>query len=127
MRESEANTALSAWQNVKVAKEVKDEFFCRRAMADDESYPTNTGMDPLDLDERLVLKEKFTVPGFQTMIVHAKTQRTMMKGTKLHVMIQAPYEEDEAGLPAGLHVLRTYDELKDGSRNVSLVVHNDTA
>ena len=127
MKESEAKTAPLAWQNVKVAKEIKDEFFCRRAMADDTTYPTNTGMDPLDLDEKLVLKEKFTVPGFQTMIVHARTQRTMMMGTKLHVMIQAPYEEDEASLPAGLRVLRTYDELKDGSRNVSLVVRNDTS
>ena len=127
MKESEAKTAPLAWQNVKVAKEIKDEFFCRRAMADDTTYPTNTGTDPLDLDEKLVLKEKFTVPGFQTMIVHARTQRTMMMGTKLHVMIQAPYEEDEASLPAGLRVLRTYDELKDGSRNVSLVVRNDTS
>ena len=51
----------------------------------------------------------------------------MMMGTKLHVMIQAPYEEDEASLPAGLRALHTYDELKDGSHNVSLVVRNDTA
>ena len=54
MKESEAKTAPLAWQNVKVAKEIKDEFFCRRAMADDTTYPTNTGMDPLDIDERLV-------------------------------------------------------------------------
>ena len=123
MKESEAKMAPLAWQSVKVAKEIKDDFFCRRAMADDKTYPTNTGMDPLDLDEKFVLKEKFTVPGFQTTIVHA----WMMMGTKLHVMIQAPYEEDEASLPAGLHVLCTYDKLKDGSRNVSLVVCNDTA
>ena len=127
MKESEAKMAPLAWQNVKVAKEIKDELFCRRVMADDKTYPTNTGMDPLDLDERLVLKEKFTVPGFQTMIIHTRTQRMMMMGTKLHVIIQAPYEEDEASLPARLRVLSTYEELKDGSRNVSLVVRNDTA
>ena len=42
-------------------------------------------------------------------------------------MTQAPYPEDEAKLPNGLHVLQVYTELKNGSRNVTLVVRNGTS
>ena len=42
-------------------------------------------------------------------------------------MTQVPYPEDKADLPNGLYVMRTYTELKDGSRNVSLVLRNLTA
>ena len=51
----------------------------------------------------------------------------MMLGSKLRVMTQAPYPEDEAKLPNGLHVLQVYTELKNGSRNVTLVVRNGTS
>ena len=42
-------------------------------------------------------------------------------------MTQAPYPDDKADLPNGLYVMRTYTELKDGSRNVSVVLRNLTA
>ena len=41
-------------------------------------------------------------------------------------MTQAPYLEDNANLPIGLYVLRTYTEMKNGSQNVTLVVRNGT-
>ena len=50
-----------------------------------------------------------------------------MMGNRLNVMTQAPYPEDKADLPNGLYVMRTYTELKDGSRNVSLVLRNLTS
>ena len=49
-----------------------------------------------------------------------------MVGYRLHVMTQAPYPEDEAHLPIGVYVLKTYTELKDSSQNVSIVLHNLT-
>ena len=49
-----------------------------------------------------------------------------MMGNRLNVMTQAPYPDDKADLPNGLYVM-TYMELKDGSRNVSLVLRNLTA
>ena len=82
----------------------------------------NTAEDPLDLDEKVLLIDKCTIPGFQSVITHGRTQRTMMMGHRLNVMMQAPYPEDKADLPNGLYVMRTYTELKDGSRNVSLVL-----
>ena len=41
-------------------------------------------------------------------------------------MVQPLYPEDKAKLPLGLYVQRVYTELKDGSRNVSTVLHNGT-
>ena len=90
-------------------------------------FPTNTAEDPLDLDEKVLLTDKCTIPGFQSAVAHGLTQRTMMMGNKLNVMTQAPYPEDKADLPNGLYVMRTYTELKDGSWNVSLVLRNLTS
>ena len=50
-----------------------------------------------------------------------------MHGYKLHVMTHAPYPEDKSSLPNGVYVLKTYTELKDGSRNVSVVLRNLTS
>ena len=50
----------------------------------------------------------------------------MMMGYQLHVMTQVMYLEDQANLPNGVFVLKTYNELLDGSRNVSVVLRNLT-
>ena len=42
-------------------------------------------------------------------------------------MTQAPYPDDKADLPNGLYVMKTYTELKDGSRSVSVMLQNLTA
>ena len=49
-----------------------------------------------------------------------------MMGYKLHVMTQATYPEDGANLLNGVYVVKTYTELRDGSRNVSVVLRNLT-
>ena len=33
-------------------------------------YPTNTGQNPTDLDETVLLKDKVTIPAFTLQIVH---------------------------------------------------------
>ena len=50
-----------------------------------------------------------------------------MMGHQLNIMMQVPYPDDKADLPNGLYVMRTYTELKDGSRSVSVVLQNLTA
>ena len=70
--------------------------------------PTNTGKNPTDLDELVLLKNKATIPAFESIILHC---RTMMIGYKLHVMTQALYPEDRANLPNGVYVVKTYIEL----------------
>ena len=89
-------------------------------------YPTNTGQNPVDLDEPVLLKDKVIIPAFASQIVHIRTQKTFMKGHHLNVMVQPPYPKDKAKLPVGLYIQRVYTEMKDGSQNISTVLHNGT-
>ena len=92
-----------------------------------QSFPTNTGKNLIDLDEKLLLKKKQVLLSFLNTMVHWKTRETQMQGYKLHVMTHDPYPEDKSSLPNGIYVLKTYTELKDGSRNVSVVLQNLTS
>ena len=123
MKETEMHNALTEWQMARVAyKWVQGFQFCWASLGERLKFPTNTAEDPLDLDKKVLLTDKCMIPGFQSIIAHGRTQRAMMMGNWLNVMTQAPYPEDKADLPNGLYVMRMYTELKDGSRNVSLVL-----
>ena len=88
------------------------------------TMPMNTGQNPIDLDETVLLKNKTTILAFETVILHCHTKRTMMMGYQLHVMTQATYLEDQANLPNRVYVVKTYSELHDRSRSVSVVLRN---
>ena len=90
------------------------------------TLPTNMGENPTDLDELVLLKNKVTIPAFESSILHCRTCHTMMMGYKLHVMTQATSPEDWANLPNGVYVVKTYTELHDRSHNVSVVLRNLT-
>ena len=96
-------------------------------MEEGQSFPTNTRRNPLDLDEKLLLKKKQVLLPFSNTMVHCKTRETQMQGYKLHVMTHTPYPEDKSSLPNGVYILKTYTELKDGSRNMSMVLQNLTS
>ena len=128
MKETEMHNAPVEWQTARVTYEWAQGFQFRRAsLCERLKFLTNTAEDPLDLDEKVLLTDKCTIPGFQSVIAHGRTQRMMMMGNRLNVMMQAPYPEDKADLPNGLYVMRMYTELKDGSWNVSLMLRNVTA
>ena len=127
MKETEMHNTPTEWQMARVTYEWVQGFqFCRASLGKRLKFLTNTAEDPLDLDEKVLLTDKCTIPGFQSAVTHGHTQRTMMMGNQLNVMTQAPYPEDKADLPNALYVMRTYTELKDGSQNVSLVLQNLT-
>ena len=129
MKESEMHNLEPAWENAKAGYEFTH-FMMNPANVPepaDQTYPTNTGKNPTDLDEKLLLKKKYALLPFSNTLVHCKTRETQMHGYKLHVMTHAPYPEDKANLPNGVYVLKTYTELKDGSRNVSIVLRNLTS
>ena len=129
MKESEMHNPELAWQYVKAGYEYTH-FMMNPdnvPMEEGQSFPTNTGRNPIDLDEKLLLKKKQVLLPFSNMMVHCKTWEMQMQGYKLHVMIHAPYPEDKSSLPNGVYVLKTYTELKDGSRNVSMVLQNLTS
>ena len=128
MKESEIHDAPLEWQAARVTFKCMQGFQLRQAsLAERLKFPTNTAEDPLDLVEKILLTNKCTIPGFQSVIVHGHTQNTMMMGHGLNIMMQVPYPNDKADLPNGLYVMRTHTEPKDGSRSVSVVLQNLTA
>ena len=128
MKETEIHNAPVEWQMARVAYEWAQGFqFHWASLGERLKFPMNTAEDPLDLDEKVLLTDQCTIPSFQSVVAHGRTQRMMMMGNWLNIMTQAPYPEDKADLPNGLYIMRTYMELKDGSQNVSLVLRNLTA
>ena len=126
MKESEMENTPEAWQSAQHTYE----FANYVVQLDLEDYgmtmPTNTGENPTDLDELILLKNKTTIPAFESIILHCRTHRTIMMGYKLHLMTQATYPEDWENLPNGVYMVKTYTELHDGSRNVLVVLRNHT-
>ena len=126
MKESEMENTPEAWQSAQHTYEYANYM----VQLDPENYgitmPTNTGENPTNLDKLVLLKNKVTIPAFESIILHCCTHWTMMMGYKLHVMTQAMYAEDRANLPNGVYILKTYTELHDSSRSVSVVLHNLT-
>ena len=124
MKESEMEDAPEAWRSAQHMYE----FANYMIQLNPEDYgmpmPTNMGENPTNLDELVLLKNKVTIPAFESIILHCRTRRTMMMGNKLHVMTQASHPEDRANLPNGVYVVKTYTELHDGSRSVSVVLRN---
>ena len=125
LKESELDTILEEWQRARRGHEFVNGFFVR-SLNLTEPMPTNTNQDPLDLNEKVFLKNKCNIPGFESTVVWARTHRTMMMGYCLNVITQAPYIEDQVNLPVGVFVIPTYSELRDGSRSVAVVLCNLT-
>ena len=79
LKESEMETAPEEWQRAQVAHECANQFFMR-SINPAEPMPTNTNQNPLDLDEKVLLKNKCTIPGFESIVVQGRTHWTMMMG-----------------------------------------------
>ena len=90
LKESELDTIPEEWQRAQCRHEFVNGFFVR-SMNLTEPMPTNTNQDPLDLNEKVFLKNKCTIPGFESTVVWARTHQTMMIGYCLNVITQAPY------------------------------------
>ena len=118
MKESEIETVPEEWQHAllsyKASRNVS--ILPMTPQLDQDSnieYPTNTGQNPTDLDELVLLKDRVIIPAFASRIVHVRTQRTFIKGHHLNIMVQPPYPEDKVKLPLGLYIQQVYTELKD--------------
>ena len=124
MKESELENALEVWQSAWCSNEYAN-YIAQMDLGDNGvTIPTNTGQNPTDLDEIVLVKNKTMILAFETAILHCHTKRTLMMGYKLHVMTQTIYSEDWANLLNGVYVVRTYTELHDGSHSVSVVLRN---
>ena len=126
MKESELENAPEAWQSTRYSNEYANYMAQLDPSNICVTVPMNTGKNPIDLDEIVLLKNKTTIPAFETAILHCRTRKMMMIGYKLHVMTQATYLEDRANLLNGVYMVKTYSELHDRSRSISVVLHNLT-
>ena len=79
LKESELDTVPEEYQRARQVHEYIHGFFAR-AMNPAEPMPTNTYQNPLDLNEKVFLKGKCTIPGFESIVVWARTHQTMMMG-----------------------------------------------
>ena len=69
------------WQMARVTYEWAQGFqFQRASLGKWLKFLTNTAKDPLDLDKKVLLTDKCTIPGFQSVVTHGHTQRMMMMG-----------------------------------------------
>ena len=78
MKESEIQTAPEEWQHVLLSYEASRNvsIHAMTPQLDPDpgiEYPTNTGQNPIDLDEPVLLKDKVTIPVFTSQIVHVRT------------------------------------------------------
>ena len=125
LKESELDTIPEEWQRARHTHEYINGFFVR-SVNPAGPMPTNTNQNPLDLNEKVFLKNKYTIPRSESVVIRARTHRTMMMGYRLNVITQAPYVEDWANLLVGVYVIPMYSELRDSSQSVAIVLCNLT-
>ena len=82
MRESEISTAPPEWQYSYHSYEFTNGFFMGMVGAEAKQgavgFTTNTTINPVNLDEKIKLKERFIVPAFGMLVLHGRTKQTMM-------------------------------------------------
>ena len=79
MKESNLNNAPMEWQASKTSYKLVNGFLMRRLHLEPEGgFPTNTGKNPVDLDKTVSLTSKCVALPFESVVVHGRTQQTMM-------------------------------------------------
>ena len=68
MKETDMHNAPVEWQIARVAYEWAQGFqFHQASLGERLKFPTKTAEDPLDLDEKVLLTDKYMIPSFQSM------------------------------------------------------------
>ena len=75
MKESNLNNVPMEWQASETSYELANGFLMRRLHLEPEGgFPTNTGENPVDLDETVSLTSKCVALPFKSVVVHGRTQ-----------------------------------------------------
>ena len=128
MKESNLNNTPMEWQASKTSYKLANGFLMRRLHLEPEGgFSTNTGENPVDLDETVSLTSKCVALPFELVFVHGCTQRTMMTDHQLNIMTQASYPDDMAALPNRIYITQAYTDMKPGSHQVSVIIRNMTS
>ena len=70
MKETELETALEAWQSARYSFEYANYMAQFDPANNGVTMPTNTGKNPTNLDEIVLLKNKIMIPAFETAVLH---------------------------------------------------------
>ena len=70
MKEMELETAPEAWQSAQYSFEYANYMAQLDLANNDVTMPTNTGKNQTDLDKIVLLKNKITIPAFETAVLH---------------------------------------------------------
>ena len=81
--------------------------------------------DPSEYDEVVTTKVTKSIDAFLSHVIHAR-MGMVHTGEGINMMTKALQAED-GSLPQGLTVQNTYVDLCNGSKNVTVVVRNNTA
>ena len=87
---------------------------------------TNTGVDPMDLDDVVITTKEVIIRPFSSTVIHGRTKRVMPIGTNLHVMTCAAPVKGKA-LKECLTVVDSFSTMTKGSRSVTVLLRNDSA
>ena len=91
MKESEMEQLPMAWQQIKTAYEITNSIPVFKTSVDlDAMFPTNTGANPIDINEVITLTKKFTLPAFTSMIVKRANQKFHDDGKKVTCYDSSP-------------------------------------
>ena len=75
MKESNLHNAPMEWQASKSSYELVNGFLMRRLHLEPQGgFPTNTGENPVDLDETVSLTSKCVALPFESVVMHGRTQ-----------------------------------------------------
>ena len=72
MKESELQRVEMAWQHARAGYEYTHFLMNVESYPEDSCFPTNTGRNPVDLDEKLILKKKHMLLPFSNTMVHCE-------------------------------------------------------
>ena len=149
MKESEVDALATPWQRARVCSLMRvnrvqlasgkpdggepppeeDSSTPSEPSAPDEEFAedgiANRKVDPLMYEEVATLKRDCVLHPFTATVVMACVPTMFLKG-RLHVTT-TELREGDGKLPGGLKLQCTYTQLRVGSHNVSVVLHNPTA
>ena len=126
--ESEIDHLSMPWATVRMAQLLscwKRTAVLAPGSAEAKSGGASRGLQEVDMDELVMVRESVCLGPFQTEIIEGQVKPLL--GDMAHIMI-TPLKagegqlRDSRPLPLGLHVLHAYTHLKNGSRKISLVV-----
>ena len=122
IKESEISKLAVPWASSRVSWLMRDiQARLGQVVVNDVA---NKPILPLNVDEKVRVASKCTIPPFGHKAIHGKVN-LVLHGYKMNVMTHG-LEKRSSSLPLGIDVQTIYATLADGSNQVTVVLRNNT-